>query len=361
MDEKYMLRAIELAKKGEGSVNPNPLVGAVIVKNNKIIAEGYHKRYGDNHAEVNAFENAKEDVKGATLYVTLEPCSHYGKTPPCAKRVIEEGISKVVIGSNDPNPLVSGRGIAMMRQAGIEVVTEFLKEKCDAINEVFMKYIVYKTPYVLMKCAMSLDGKIATVAGDSKYISCEESRIDVHKLRNKYKGIMVGLNTVINDNPRLTCRLEGGRNPIPIVVDSKLRTPIDSYIVKNAKKLNTIIATISNDSVRKNEFINKGVKVIQVNSKDNRVDLNKLMKKLGELKIDGILLEGGAELNYSALESNIVDKVYMYIAPMILGGKEAKTSVTGAGVISLNQAYKLKDTNIRKVGCDFVIEGKIGD
>lgn len=361
MDEKYMLRAIELAMKGEGSVNPNPLVGAVIVKNNKIIGEGYHKRYGDNHAEVNAFENAKEDVKGATMYVTLEPCSHYGKTPPCAKRVIEEGINKIIIGSNDPNPLVSGKGIEMMRKAGIEVVTEFLKEKCDEINEVFMKYIVDKKPYVLMKCAMFLDGKIATVTGDSKYISSEESRAEVHRLRNKYKGIMVGVNTIINDNPKLTCRLEGGRNPIPIVVDSNLRTPIDSYIVKNANELNTIIATISNDDDRKNEYINKGVNVIQVNSENNRVDLNDLMDKLGKLKIDGILLEGGAELNYSALESKIVDKVCMYIAPKIIGGKEAKTPVSGSGILSLKQAYCLKDMNIRKVGCDVVIEGKIGD
>ncbi|MBD8974028.1 MAG: bifunctional diaminohydroxyphosphoribosylaminopyrimidine deaminase/5-amino-6-(5-phosphoribosylamino)uracil reductase RibD, partial [Clostridiales bacterium] len=246
MEEKYMRRAIELAKSGVGKVNPNPLVGAVIVKDGQIISEGYHAKYGDLHAERNAFRNLKnaEEAKGAEMYVTLEPCCHQGKQPPCTQAIIEHGIRKVYVGSNDPNALVAGKGIRQLREAGIEVETEVLKEECDALNPVFFHYITTKTPYVLMKYAMTLDGKIATRTGHSKWISGEESRARVQQTRNALKGIMVGIGTVLNDDPMLTCRIPDGRDPIRIICDSKLRIPLSSQVVTTAKEIPTIVATV---------------------------------------------------------------------------------------------------------------------
>ena len=234
--------ALELAKKGAGKVNPNPMVGAVIVKDGKVIAQGYHEEYGKSHAEVNAFNNALEDVRGATMYVTLEPCSHYGKTPPCVEKIIEKKISRVVIGMVDPNPIVRGQGIEKLLSQGIEVVTGVLEEKCKKLNEVFIKYITLKKPFVIMKTAMSIDGKIATSSGESKWITKEESRKQVHKLRNEVSAIMVGVNTVIKDDPELTCRIENRKNPIRVIVDSALRIPSDSKVIKGANKVKTIIA-----------------------------------------------------------------------------------------------------------------------
>lgn len=222
LNQEYMRLAIEIAKKGAGKVNPNPMVGAVIVKDERVIGQGYHKYYGGNHAEVNAFENLSDNPEGATIYVTLEPCSHYGKTPPCVDKIIANKISKVVVGTLDPNPLVEGRGIKALKEAGIEVITGVLEEECKKLNEVFMKYILCKRPFVVLKTAMTLDGKIATESGESKWITSDKSRQEVHKLRNKLSAIMVGVNTVIKDNPELTCRLEGGKNPVRIIVDSKI-------------------------------------------------------------------------------------------------------------------------------------------
>ena len=330
MDEKYMKMALELAKNGAGRVSPNPMVGAIIVKDNRIIAKGYHKEYGRDHAEVDAFKNAIQDVEGATMYVTLEPCSHYGKTPPCADKIVEKKISRVVIGSLDPNPLVSGNGVKKLIDAGIEVKVGILEENCKKLNEVFMKYISEKKPFVLMKSAMSLDGKIATYLGESKWISGEESRKDVHKLRNELSAIMVGVETVIKDNPELTCRIENGRNPIRIVVDSSLRIPIESKLVEGAREIKTIIATTNRADYEKSLSLKeKGVIVLITEDINKQVDLVDLMKKLGEMKIDSILLEGGATLNFSALSQGIVDKVQVYIAPMIIGGEKSKTIVGG--------------------------------
>lgn len=360
MDKIYMKRALELAALGKGNVSPNPMVGAVIVKNGKIIGEGYHNRYGDNHAEVNAFENSTEDVRGAIMYVTLEPCAHYGKTPPCAKRIVEEGIKKVVIGVLDPNPLVAGKGVKILKDAGIEVVVGVLEEECRKINEIFMKYIETSRPFVLMKYAMSLDGKISTVTGKSKWISCEESRRDVHELRNNLSAIMVGINTVIKDNPMLNCRIEGGNNPIRIIVDSKLRTPLDSNIVNTADKIRTIVATtdkVDNDKIKALE--EKSVEVLIVKTKDGRVDISKLMNKLGEKKIDSILLEGGSELNFSCMQEGIVDKVRIYIAPMVLGGHNAKGAVGGKGVTEILDAFRIEDIDVSTLGSDIVVEGYV--
>lgn len=361
LNEKYMELALTLALKGKGTVSPNPMVGAVIVKDGRIIGEGYHQRYGEGHAEVNAFKNASEDVKGATMYVTLEPCSHHGKTPPCAEKIVEKKIKKVVIGTLDPNPLVSGRGVKILQDAGIEVESGILNDKCIKINEIFMKYIVKKEPFVVMKSAMSLDGKIATSAGESKWITGEESRRNVHVLRKELSAIMVGVETVIKDDPELTCRIENGINPIRIVVDSTLRIPIDSKIIKTADKVKTIIATTKKAERNTIKILEDyGVQIIIADTnKEGRVDLKDLMKKLGEAKIDSILLEGGAKLNFSALEQGIVDKVQIYIAPKIIGGQNAKGPVGGLGIDKLEQAFKLKEITYKTVGEDILIEGYI--
>lgn len=358
MHEEFMRVALELAQKGKGRVNPNPLVGAIIVKDGRIIGKGYHEKYGENHAEINAFESAIEDTSGATMYVTLEPCSHYGKTPPCADKIIEKNISKVVIGTLDPNPLVSGKGVNKLRDAGIEVITGILEEECLKINEIFMKYIKENKPFVLLKSAMSLDGKIATSIGESKWITGEEARAQVHKLRNEYSAIMVGVDTVIKDNPQLNCRLKDGRNPIKIIVDSKLRISMESNIVKNARKEPVILATTTEANEEKiNALKDKEVRVLVVDSENGKVNLKKLVGKLGELKIDGILLEGGATLAFSAIESGIVDKVNVYIAPKLIGGQGAKTPLGGNGIERLKDAFEIRNMDVRFVGEDILIEG----
>ena len=352
--------AIKLAKKGEGKVNPNPMVGAVIVKDGIVIGEGYHERYGEGHAEVNAFKSLKEDPSGSTMYITLEPCSHYGKTPPCADKIIENNIKRVVIGMIDPNPLVSGNGVDKLKKAGIEVKVGVLEDKCKKLNEVFIKYILTKKPFVVLKTAMSLDGKMATRTGESKWISSEKSRLQVHNLRNKLSGIMVGVNTVIKDDPELTCRIQNGSNPIRIIVDSILRIPMNSKVLQN-KDNKTIIATTKRANMKNmQELLKKNIKVLIIEEKNGQVNLNALIKKLGELNIDSILLEGGGTLNYSALEENIVDKVMIYISPKIIGGEFSKTPVGGIGIDKLNDAFKLKDITANIVDEDILVEGYIG-
>lgn len=363
MKEGYMKLALELAKKGIGRVHPNPMVGAVIVKDGKILGQGYHKKCGEGHAEVNAFKDAEEkneNVEGAEMYVTLEPCSHSGKTPPCADKIIEKKISKVFIGTLDPNPLVAGRGVKKLKDAGIYVEYGILESECYKLNEVFMKYIVKKEPFVVMKTGMSLDGKIATYSGESKWITEERSREDVHNLRNELTGIMVGINTVLKDNPQLTCRVNGGRNPIRIIVDSNLKIPMDCKIVNTAKEVETIIATTDKANLDKiNSLEDKGVKIIVVPSKNGKVNLKELMTILGKLKIDSILLEGGGTLNFSALEEGIVDKVKIYIAPKIIGGKDSKTPIEGKGIDNLKDAFKITNLSVSTIGEDILVEGYV--
>lgn len=359
---EYMKRALELAKKGTGYTSPNPLVGAVIVKEGRVIGEGYHESYGGNHAEVNAFYNAAEDVTGGTMYVTLEPCSHYGKTPPCADLIVKKGIKKVVIGLEDPNPLVAGKGIRILKDAGIEVVTGVLEQENRKLNEIFLKYITTKLPFVIMKTAMTLDGKIATRTNQSKWITGEISRKHVHELRHRVSGIMVGIGTVLADNPSLTTRLEGGtgKDPIRIIVDSSGSIPLDSKVLNTESKGETIVALT--DRVEKNKIEKlreKGTSLIITPSKEGRVDLSFLMKKLGERKIDSILLEGGSRLNYSALEEGLVDKVNMFIAPKIIGGDTAKTPVGGLGKAHMSEAINLKHVDVHSFGDDIMIEGYI--
>lgn len=360
MDEKWMKLALDLAKKGEGLVNPNPLVGAVIVKDDKVLGTGYHTKFGNPHAEVEAFKNAKESVEGATLYVTLEPCSHYGKTPPCADLIISKKIKRVVVGILDPNPLVAGKGIKKIQEAGIQVTVGVLEEQCKNINEIFLKFIVNKKPFVLLKTAISLDGKISTNTGESKWISGEESRKRVHALRGKYASIMVGINTVLMDNPELTCRIEGKKSPIRVIVDSNLKIPLNSKIVKTAKEIPTIVATVNNfDKIKMRELRTLGVNVIQIKEKNGRVDLKELINEIGKRNIDSVLIEGGGTLNFSALDEKIVDKVQFYIAPKIIGGDKAKTSVEGLGIKRLKDAFRISNKEVSKVGDDILIEGYI--
>jgi len=358
-DTQYMQLALELAKKGCGSVNPNPMVGAVIVKNGEIIGQGYHEKFGALHAERNALAGCTTSPKDATIYVTLEPCCHYGKNPPCTEAIIESGISKVVVGIKDPNPLVAGKGIEKLRQQGIEVIEGVLEEECGELNEVFFHYVKTKTPYVVMKYAMTMDGKTATYNGKSKWITGEAARQNVHQDRHRYTAIMVGIGTVIADDPLLTCRMDNGKNPIRIICDTNLRTPLNSQIVKTAKDIPTIIATVCTDSEKQQLYTSANCKIIVVSKKDGYVDLNELMIKLGEENIDSIFLEGGNTLNWSALQHSIVNKVQTYIAPKLFGGVDAKTPVAGFGVENPDNAFLLTNTTITVLGDDILIESRV--
>jgi len=354
-----MERALELAKRGIGRVNPNPLVGAVIVKDGEIIGEGYHECYGRAHAERNAVKNATKDIEGSTIYITLEPCAHYGKTPPCVDLLIQNKFKKVVIGMLDPNELVAGKSIEKLKQHGIEVIVGVKEEECKKLNEIFIKYITSKIPFVILKSGMSLDGKIATYSGESKWITSKESREDSQNLRNRLHSIMVGVNTVIADDPELTCRINSEKNLIRIIVDTNLRIPLNSKVIKNQDKHTIVATTLSADKNKKQMLSNLGIKIIEVPSKNNKVDLKEVVKRLGQEGIDSILIEGGGTLNFSALQEDIVDKVIVYIAPKILGGEKSKSSIAGQGFSQLEEGIQLTDMRYRKTGKDLVIEGYI--
>lgn len=362
MDIKFMKRALELAQKGIGYTKPNPLVGAVIVRDGKIIGEGYHEIYGSHHAEINAFNNAIEDVRGATMYVTLEPCSHYGRTPPCANAIVEKGIKKVVIGLLDPNPLVSGRGIEILKNNGIEVVTGILTDEGKKLNEIFLKYITTNLPFGILKTAMTLDGKIASANGDSKWITNEFSRQYVHELRHRVSGIMVGIGTVLTDDPELTTRLKNrdGVDPIRIIVDSTAKIPLSAKVLNLDSKVKTIVATTEMaDKQKLRDIKSKGAEIIITPLKNNRVDLSNLMKQLGQREIDSVLIEGGAALNFSALEEGIVDKIISFIAPKIIGGATSKTPVGGEGISYMKNAIKLNGIQISRFKEDIMIEAYV--
>ncbi len=362
--EEYMRRALELARKGEGHTSPNPMVGCVVVKDGRIISEGYHEKYGEFHAERNALTRCTEDTTGADLYVTLEPCCHQGKTPPCTDIIIEKKIARVFVGSMDSNPLVAGKGVQILRDHGIYVETGILEEECLKLNEVFYHYITAKTPFVVMKYAMTLDGKIACATGDSKWVTGEIARAQVHRMRGRYRGIMVGIGTVLADDPMLNCRVEGGVDPVRIICDSNLHIPLESQIVKTASEIETIVACSqeSLEAERKQEKIRKlkdaGIQLIGTEGAHG-VNLVELMKKLGEQNIDSILLEGGGTLNASALEDGIVNKVYAYIAGKLIGGMDARSPVEGMGIDRMADAITLKDMEIERLGDDFCIVGYV--
>ena len=361
-EEQFMKRAIELAKQGAGWTAPNPLVGAVVVKNGRVIGEGYHRKYGELHAERNALAACTEDPAGATLYVTLEPCCHYGKTPPCTEIIIEKKIAKVVIGSRDPNPKVAGKGARILREHGIEVVEDYMREACDALNPVFFHYITTKTPYVVLKFAMTLDGKIATRTGASKWITGEAARNHVHQLRGRYAGILAGIGTVLADDPMLNCRIDGAHQPLRIILDSHLRIPMGSRLVRSAKEYPLLI--VCNESNRDREegasriqkLEEAGAKVWTLPEKNGHPDLNVLMQRLGEEKIDSVLIEGGGTVNEAALKAHIVHHVYAYIAPKIFGGEDAKTPVEGSGIRLPQECAKLRLAKITVLLNDMLLE-----
>lgn len=361
-DRKYMERAIELAKGGIGRVNPNPLVGAVIVKDDRVIGEGFHRQYGDLHAERDAFKNLTEDAKGAEMYVTLEPCCHTGKQPPCVEAIVEHGISRVYVGSDDPNPLVAGKGIWYLRTHGVQVVTHVMKEECDSLNPVFFHFITSGRPYVMMKYAMTIDGKIATESGKSKWISCEESRARVQEYRNEFSAIMVGIGTVLKDDPMLNCRMENGRDPIRIICDSHLQIPLNSKIVESAPEIRTFVAAIEETEKTNKEKIRQLAKqkvgVLLVKEKDGHIDLDDLMMRLGQMKIDGILLEGGGSLNWSMVRAGYVNEMRVFVAPKIFGGEFAPGPVGGDGVKTPDEAYGFELESAELIGSDILLKLK---
>ena len=355
-DEQYMLRAIELAKNGVGWTSPNPMVGAVIVKEGRIIGEGWHHRCGQLHAEREAIASLTEPAEGATIYVTLEPCCHYGRTPPCTEAILENGIAHVVIGSRDPNPLVAGKGAALLRQHGVQVQEDFLREQCDALNPVFFHYITKGLPYVVMKYAMTLDGKIASRTGASQWITGETAREHVHALRGRYAAIMAGIGTVLADDPMLNCRLPGAHQPLRIVADSHLRIPEDSRLVQSAKEYPLLVVCAEEIPEKSGRLAAAGAEVLCLPGRDGRINLGKLMDVLGERQIDSVLIEGGGTLHEAALRTGIVDHVCAYIAPMLMGGRDAKTPIEGLGAEGPDSAARLINRKITQLGQDLLLE-----
>jgi len=362
-DEIYMKRAVDLAWKGCGWVNPNPMVGAVLERDGRIIGTGFHEYFGGPHAEINAINAATEEVNGATLYVTLEPCNHHGKTPPCTNTIIEKGIRKVVIGINDPNPMVCGKGTGSLMSHGIEVVTGILGKTIQNQNEFYLKYITTGLPFVILKTAMTLDGKIATVAGESRWITSDASRRLVHRMRHDVSAVMVGVDTVLLDDPVLDVRLRknmqsrgGWRNPLKVIPDSQARIPLTSKLIVNNPQLTLIATTHRADKNRVKEVRRTGAQVIVCEEKDGKVDLGYLMQALAAMGIDSVMIEGGSQLAFSALSERVVDKVVTFIAPKLLGGSKAPTALGGKGIFHLDEAILLRDISCRKIGQDLMIQ-----
>lgn len=355
MNDVYMNKALELAEKGGLNVKPNPLVGAVIVKKNQIIGEGYHQGYGQAHAEINAFLNAKEDVTGATMYVTLEPCSHEGKTGSCAKKIIEKGIKEVYVATLDPNPLVAGKGIQMLKDAGIEVHLGISQEQSDAMNQHFYHYITQNKPYVLLKMALTLDGKYATDSMDSSWITNEASRLDAHHTRSKYQAIMVGLNTVIQDDSKLNIRLENytGKQPIRVVLDPKGDVPINRQVIQD--ELETWIITSLMPEEKRNQIEHLGNRVIYIQSKDDVIDLERLLNQLHELGIQNIMVEGGKTLHESFLREKLFDEIQAYVAPKFIGGTQ---TLQHLNISNMSEALELKDVSFQIFENNIKITGR---
>ena len=364
-DLDYMRLAVELAKRGTGWTAPNPLVGAVLVKDGTIIGQGWHAKCGELHAERHALQNCTASPRGATLYVTLEPCCHQGRQPPCTDAILEAGIARVVVGSSDPNPLVAGKGLDLLRQRGVEVESGVLKAECDALNPVFFHYIQTGRPYVLAKWAMTADGRIACASGDSRWVTGEEARRDAHRLRHRLAAIMVGSGTVRADDPELTCRLTGGQSPVRVVCDSHLSIGEDSRLVQTAREVPLVVACgplpLNGPVAQKAERLRAlGVEVVSVPGPDGRVDLRALMELLGARGIDSVLLEGGSRLHACAWESGLVNEVVAYLAPKVVGGTEAPGPVAGTGVAAMADAWRLGSPQVGLVGNDVRLVWRAG-
>lgn len=346
----FMRRALRLAKRAEGRTSPNPMVGAVLVKSGRIIAEDYHKKAGTPHAEALAIERAGRSAKGSTLYVSLEPCRHTGKlTPPCTNAIIDAGIKRVVVAMKDPNPKVSGKGVKELKAAGIDVEVGLLEDVAMALNEPYIKYITTKRPFVILKVAMTLDGKIADPFGHSKWITGNRARLLVHKLRSRVDAVLTAIGTVKADDPLLTSRIKRGKNPLRVLIDPNLETPPTAKILKTPPE--TIVVTrVQNNALK------SPIKTILFKEKLN---LSWLMGRLGEMGVMSVLIEGGASLNAHALNDGIVDKVMFFIAPRIIGGRDSYPAVGGSLFRRLKEAYRVKDMKVKRVGGDILVEGYI--
>ncbi len=356
-DIKFMKEALALAVKAEGLTSPNPLVGAVLVKGNRVIGRGYHKKAGSPHAEIVAIKSAGEKTQGSTLYINLEPCNHYGRTPPCAPEVIKAGIKRVVIAMQDPNPIVSGRGIKKLKSAGINVQIGILEHDGRKINEAYIKYITQKMPLVVLKWAMSVDGKIATRTGDSKWISHETARNFTHRLRGRFDAVLIGINTLLKDNPQLTTHGLGIKEPKRIVVDSKGEIPLDCNLLKVAGG-EVIVATTNKISGEKTEGLKKrGAEIIVTSSEKGKVNLKELMIELAKREITSVLVEGGGTIIASFVENGLADKFIAFISPIIIGGKDAISPVEGEGIKKIADAIPIRHFSVRKMEEDIVVEG----
>lgn len=362
MHEMWMKRALSLAEKGWGATNPNPLVGAVIIKDGMLVGEGYHSAYGQAHAEVMALQEAGDRAINATMYVTLEPCNHHGKTPPCTEAIIKAGIKKVYAALLDPNPQVAGAGFRRLQEAGIEAHKGLLHREATEINEIFVHYITTGMPFIIHKTAMSLDGKTASNSGHSQWITGEEARRHVHWMRQRSASIMVGVGTVIQDNPSLNVRgteVEAF-HPLRIIIDSRGRIPTTSKVLNDSLSDKTIIATTEGISKEtENAIRDKGAEVLKVSSYDGKVSLQEVITELGKRKIDSVLLEGGGMLAASAFESNLVDKVMYYIAPKVIGGSNAPGVIMGKGIQGMGDAIDLTDMKFSYVGDDVLVNALV--
>ncbi len=364
-DTHYMRCALDLAVRGRGYTSPNPMVGAVIVKKDKIIGQGFHQAVGEAHAEVNALKNAGKNAQGATLYVTLEPCNHVGRTPPCTQSILDSGIKRVVVAMQDPNPQVEGGGIEVLKQKGLRVNVGVCEAEARKLNENFIKFITSQRPFVILKCAATLDGRIATRTGDAKWVSGKESRQFVHRLRHATDAIMVGIDTVKSDNPQLTTRLpkrtngKAWRDPVRIILDSKLSIAPDAHVVKHHSKANTIL--IANENTPTNQALlkNRGVEILRIPDQDGRTDLNALMDQLGAKGITSLLIEGGSRVIASALAARIVDKICFFYAPKISGGDDGIPICRGPGPAKMIDCINVKNIEIHRFGDDTLIEGYI--
>lgn len=360
--ESWMRRALELAERGRGRTSPNPMVGALLVKEGRIVGEGFHERASEPHAEVNALSATGPEASGATLYVTLEPCAHHGRTPPCVEAVLDAGVAGVVVGMRDVNPAVAGRGVGRLAEAGVQVEEGVLEEECRRLNEAYVTWVVERRPFVLLKAAASLDGKIATYRGESRWLSSEASRRRVHALRNEVDAVMVGAETVVRDDPELTVRLIEGdvRHPLRVVVDSALRIPPTSRVLAERPEAQTLVATTNKAPLERREVVEGlGSEVLVLPERNGRVDLAALMEKLAEREVVSLLLEGGGELNAAMLEAGLVDKVLVVVTPRLIGGREAPTVLDGLGAGSLEEAWGLTDLHVEEVGGDLHIQASV--
>jgi len=355
--ERFMRQALVLARKGVGRTSPNPAVGCVVVRDGVVVGTGWHRRAGTPHAEVHALLEAGEQALGSDVYVTLEPCSHFGRTPPCADALVAARVGRVFVGTVDPNPQVSGSGIARLRDAGIPVVSGLLEDACQEINRPFIKQVTTGLPYVILKSAMTLDGKTATASGDSRWVTGEPARRHVHRLRAISDVIMVGVGTVIADDPQLTSRIPGGRDPLRVVVDSSLRLPLTSRLLGLQSQAATLLATVSQDAEKVARLRDRGAEVLVCAERAGRVDLHDLLARLGGRGVQSILLEGGAELAGAMLRQQLIDRCLFFYAPKLVGG-EGFGLFCGAGADRMADAVPLQRIGIRRIGADILVEGE---